>query len=162
VPYKFFWQSERTNCVRHMQWDEFFTTSNRYRSVTHKVRNFSLNKECHLKISNGKQNFVVYRSSYNGIQISRSNIKCYLLSNKNSGVNSFLEKLRHLRRIICINIIAATNKALMPLLRNSGKSNESNKFYKTPFCCTRFLEHDERSEECCKANKCEKWLIKRV
>ncbi|KAH0811517.1 hypothetical protein GEV33_011275 [Tenebrio molitor] len=23
-------------------------------------------------------------------------------------------------------------------------------------------EHDERSEECCKANKCEKWLIKRV
>jgi hypothetical protein len=28
-------------------------------------------------------------------------------------------------------------------------------FYKTPFCCRR-VEHDERSEECYKASKCDK------
>jgi hypothetical protein len=29
-------------------------------------------------------------------------------------------------------------------------------FYKTPICCKRFLEHEGRSEECYKANKCDK------
>jgi hypothetical protein len=33
-------------------------------------------------------------------------------------------------------------------------------FYKTPFCCTRFLEHEERSDECYKANKCDKMAYK--
>jgi hypothetical protein len=31
-----------------------------------------------------------------------------------------------------------------------------HEFYKAPFCCTRFLEHDEHSEECYKANKFDK------
>jgi hypothetical protein len=33
-------------------------------------------------------------------------------------------------------------------------------FYKTPFCSTRFLEHEERSDECYKANKCNKMAYK--
>jgi hypothetical protein len=33
-------------------------------------------------------------------------------------------------------------------------------YYKTPFCCTRFLEHDERSEECYKVSKCDKMAYK--
>jgi hypothetical protein len=33
-------------------------------------------------------------------------------------------------------------------------------FYKTPFCRTRFLEHDERSEEGYKENKCYKMAYK--
>jgi hypothetical protein len=33
-------------------------------------------------------------------------------------------------------------------------------FYKTPFCRTRFLEHEERSDECYKANKCDKMAYK--
>jgi hypothetical protein len=37
-------------------------------------------------------------------------------------------------------------------------SNLLYQFYKTPFCRTRFLEHEERSDECYKANK----FIKRV
>jgi hypothetical protein len=41
-------------------------------------------------------------------------------------------------------------------------SNLLYEFYKTPFCRTCFLEHEERSEECYKANKWIKWLIKRV
>jgi hypothetical protein len=32
--------------------------------------------------------------------------------------------------------------------------------YKTTFCRTRFLEHEERSEECYKANKCERMAYK--
>jgi hypothetical protein len=35
-------------------------------------------------------------------------------------------------------------------------SNLLYEFYKTPFCRTRFLEHEERSDECYKANKCDK------
>jgi hypothetical protein len=35
-------------------------------------------------------------------------------------------------------------------------------FYKTPFCRTRFLEHEERSDECYKQTSATKWLIKRV
>jgi hypothetical protein len=33
-------------------------------------------------------------------------------------------------------------------------------FYKTPFFRTRFLEHEERSDECYKANKCDKMVYK--
>jgi hypothetical protein len=33
-------------------------------------------------------------------------------------------------------------------------------FYKTPFCRTRFLEHEECSDECSKANKCDKMAYK--
>jgi hypothetical protein len=33
-------------------------------------------------------------------------------------------------------------------------------FYKTPFCRTRFLEHEERGDECYKANKCDKMVYK--
>jgi hypothetical protein len=39
-------------------------------------------------------------------------------------------------------------------------SNLLHEFYKTPFCGRRFLEHDERSEECYKANKCDKMAYK--
>jgi hypothetical protein len=34
-------------------------------------------------------------------------------------------------------------------------------FYKTPFCRTRFLGHDECSEGCYKANKCDKMAYKK-
>jgi hypothetical protein len=39
-------------------------------------------------------------------------------------------------------------------------SNLLYEFYKTPFCRTRFLEHDGRSDECYKANKCVKMAYK--
>jgi hypothetical protein len=41
-------------------------------------------------------------------------------------------------------------------------SNLLYEFYKTPFCRTRFLEHEERSDECYKQTSATKWLIKRV
>jgi hypothetical protein len=37
-----------------------------------------------------------------------------------------------------------------------ANSNLLYEFYKTPFCRMRFLEHEERSDECYKANKCDK------
>jgi hypothetical protein len=39
-------------------------------------------------------------------------------------------------------------------------SNLLYEFYKAPFCGTRFLEHEERSEECYKVNKCDKIAYK--
>jgi hypothetical protein len=33
-------------------------------------------------------------------------------------------------------------------------------FYKTSFCRTHFLEHEERSDECYKGNKCDKMAYK--
>jgi hypothetical protein len=39
-------------------------------------------------------------------------------------------------------------------------SNLLYEFYKTRFCRTRFLEHEERSEECYKANECNKMAYK--
>jgi hypothetical protein len=39
-------------------------------------------------------------------------------------------------------------------------SNLLYEFYKTPFCGTRFLDHEERCEECYKANKCDKIAYK--
>jgi hypothetical protein len=33
-------------------------------------------------------------------------------------------------------------------------------FYETPFCRTCFLEHEERSDECFEANKCDKMAYK--
>jgi hypothetical protein len=39
-------------------------------------------------------------------------------------------------------------------------SNLLYEFYKTPFCRTRFLEHEERSDECYKENKCDKMAYK--
>jgi hypothetical protein len=42
----------------------------------------------------------------------------------------------------------------------SQYSNLLYEFYKTPFCRTRFLEHEERSDECYKENKCDKMAYK--
>jgi hypothetical protein len=42
----------------------------------------------------------------------------------------------------------------------TDNSNLLYEFYKTPFCRTRFLEHEERSDECYKANKCDKMAYK--
>jgi hypothetical protein len=39
-------------------------------------------------------------------------------------------------------------------------SNLLYEFYKTPFCRMRFLEHEERSDECYKPNKCDKMAYK--
>jgi hypothetical protein len=39
-------------------------------------------------------------------------------------------------------------------------SNLLYEFCKTLFCGTRFLDHEERSEECYKANKCDKIAYK--
>jgi hypothetical protein len=39
-----------------------------------------------------------------------------------------------------------------------NNSNLLYKFYKNPFCRMRFLEHDERSEDCYKAKSATKWL----
>jgi hypothetical protein len=39
-------------------------------------------------------------------------------------------------------------------------SNLLYQFYKTPFCRTRLLEHEERSDECYKPNKCDKMVYK--
>jgi hypothetical protein len=44
--------------------------------------------------------------------------------------------------------------------RHASNSNLLFKFYNTPFSRTRFLEHDERSEECLKANKWDKIAYK--
>jgi hypothetical protein len=45
-------------------------------------------------------------------------------------------------------------------LDGTRNSNLLYEFYKTPFCRTRFLEHEERNDECYKANKCDKMAYK--
>jgi hypothetical protein len=45
-------------------------------------------------------------------------------------------------------------------IRKPNNSHVLYEFYKTPFCRTRFLEHDERSEEYYKANNCDKMAYK--
>jgi hypothetical protein len=47
-------------------------------------------------------------------------------------------------------------------IKSLGRANSNllYEFYKTPFCRTRFLEHEERSDECYKSNKCDKMAFK--
>jgi hypothetical protein len=44
----------------------------------------------------------------------------------------------------------------------SYNSNLLYEFHKTPFCRTRFLEHEERSDECYKQTSAKKGLVKLV
>jgi hypothetical protein len=51
-------------------------------------------------------------------------------------------------------------KELHNVHRVSNNSYLLYEFYKAPFCRTRFLEHEECSDECYKANKCDKIAYK--
>jgi hypothetical protein len=59
----------------------------------------------------------------------------------------------------CIYLVITTIH-VMYLEKRTRNSYLLYEFYKTLFCRTRFLEHEERSDECYKANKCDKMTYK--